>query len=113
MIITYRYRVVDGVLNSSGQALLHHAGEWVELMLLIDFEDTQELPALPQASPALPLHRSRAEAAAARPCHLHLVRIGKQMLTITLLLQMSLFTMEVFNRFGLGDNKRCLGFISW
>lgn len=74
-LVTHRYWVVDGVLYSSSQALLHHAGERVELVLLVDFKHAQELPALSQASPDLPLHHPRA-AAAARPCHLHLLLLG-------------------------------------
>lgn len=78
ILVTHRYWVVDGVLHCSSQALLHHAGERVELMLLVDFKHTQELPALPQTSPDLPLHHPRAVAAAARPCHLHLLRIKRE-----------------------------------
>lgn len=79
VLITHGYRVVDGVLHSSSQALLHHAGELVEFMLLVDFKHTQQLPALLQASPDLHLHRPRA---AARPCHLHLLQLGVQMQNI-------------------------------
>lgn len=39
--------VVDRVLNGCGQALLHHAGQAVKLVLLIDLKQAQELPLLP------------------------------------------------------------------
>lgn len=56
---THGQWVVYGVLDSSGQALLHHAREAVELMLLVNLKESQQLPLLAQASPHSPLHRAR------------------------------------------------------
>ncbi len=50
--------IIDGDLCGSCQSLLHHAGQAVELMLLIDLKQAQKLPLLPQTSPPPPLHRA-------------------------------------------------------
>lgn len=52
---THCRHAVSGVLGGCCQALLHHAGQGVELMLLIDLKQAQKLPLLPQTSPAPPL----------------------------------------------------------
>lgn len=59
LTLTHCKCVVNDVLGGCCQSLLHHAGEVVELMLLVDLKQPQKLPLLPQTSPPLPLHRAR------------------------------------------------------
>lgn len=51
---------VNSAFSGSCQSLLHHAGQAVELVLLIDLKQAQKLPLLPQTSPPPPLHRAGA-----------------------------------------------------
>lgn len=48
--------VVYGALDGCCQSFLHHAGQAVELMLLVDLKQTQKFPLLPQTPPPPPLH---------------------------------------------------------
>ena len=69
---------VNSALGGGCQSLLHHAGQAVELVLLIDLKQAQKLPLLPQTSPPPPLHCAGALTATRRlqvTCgcwHLHL-----------------------------------------
>lgn len=44
---TYWSILIEGDLGGCGQSLLHHAGQWVELMLLVNLKQAQKLPLLP------------------------------------------------------------------
>lgn len=44
---THGWCILYGVLDSSCQSLLHHAGQAVELMVLINLKQAQKLPLLP------------------------------------------------------------------
>lgn len=48
--------VIDSALDGCSQALLHHAGQAVELVLLVDLKQAQKFPLLPQTSPPPSLH---------------------------------------------------------
>lgn len=55
VICTHCWCILYSVLESSCQSLFHHAGQTVELMLLINLKQAQKLPLLPQTSPPPPL----------------------------------------------------------
>lgn len=79
---THCRHAVISVLGGCCQALLHHAGQGVELMLLIDLKQAQKLPLLPQTSPAPPLPSAGALMVTGRlqaSCwHLHLGKKKKK-----------------------------------
>lgn len=52
---THCLHIVIGVLRDCRESFLYHAGQCIELMLLVDLKHTQELPLLPQTSPTPPL----------------------------------------------------------